>query len=184
MPAPPVVHALISLNEPEPRCGAAGLFLAAAIHREYVTCADCLKASNDVDVSFLATTRPLEATQTPTPFRMDSPERDRGKLAASRVSEKAFRQEVVTAAKAAGWMCYFTWTSVHSPAGFPDLVLVKPPLMLLVELKTEKGKVTKSQRQWLEALAQVTEVVSAVWRPRDLAQIQGLLRSASSMSSG
>ena len=174
----PLVHALISLNEPAPRCGAAGLFLAAALHPAFVTCPECLKA--EIVNKAPGSLQVESGVSTPAPGG-DRVSTDKGG-GKSGVSEKVFRQEVVTAAKAAGWMVYFSWTSIHSPAGFPDLVLVKPPLMLLVELKTDKGKVTKSQRQWLEALAQVTEVVRAVWKPTDLAAIRRLLGEAAGAS--
>lgn len=38
-------------------------------------------------------------------------------------------------------------------AGFPDLVLVRSPELLVIELKREVGKVTDEQYAWLHALA-------------------------------
>jgi hypothetical protein len=46
----------------------------------------------------------------------------------------------------------------------------------MVELKTAAGRLTPAQRQWLDALSQVTTVHSAVWRPGDLDTIVDLLR--------
>ena len=156
MPAPRVVHALTSLNEPEPRCGAAGLFLAAAIDPQFVTCPACRGEEPATDIPISHPTK------------------------RAAMSEKAFRQEVLTTAKEAGWRAYFTWTSIHSPAGFPDLILCKPGHPLLaVELKTAKGRLSKAQREWLEALAQVTDVVACVWRPDDSHAIERLLRAHS-----
>lgn len=162
MPAPPVVHALISLNEPEPRCGAAGLFLAAAIHREYVTCADCLKT----DMAEKAPSLPQDQRSVPD-FRMVG------------VKERDFLAQVLEAAKQASWLAYHTHDSRRSAAGFPDLILVKPGFPIIFsELKTAKGKVSKAQRHWLETLAQGEGVLVCLWRPGDLPQILDLLKRA------
>lgn len=90
------------------------------------------------------------------------------------VAEKAFRQQVLELAQLYGWRCYWTWTSIHSPAGFPDLVLVRPPRLVIAELKTETGKLTAAQETWLVELAQ-TSVETAVWHPSDWEKIVTIL---------
>jgi hypothetical protein len=94
-----------------------------------------------------------------------------------RISEKDFRQQVVDLAHLLGYMVYFTWGSFHSPKGFPDLVLVHPKYkrVIFAELKTETGKLTECQEQWLTALEACGQEVY-VWRPRDLDGIVSLLR--------
>lgn len=60
--------------------------------------------------------------------------------------------------------------------GFPDLVMVHPSVgrLLVVELKSQKGKVTPEQQEWLTAVMVVSDqapgqlVWSAVWRPEHL----------------
>lgn len=52
-------------------------------------------------------------------------------------------------------------------AGFPDLVLTRPPRLLFVELKAGRGKVTDQQEAWLAALGDVPSVEVHVWRPDD-----------------
>lgn len=67
-------------------------------------------------------------------------------------TEKQLREQVRDLCKKLGWMFYFTWTSIHSPRGMPDLILVKPPRVLFVELKTEKGELSDYQKTWTDVL--------------------------------
>ncbi len=83
------------------------------------------------------------------------------------VSERAFRQAILDLCRYTGWKYYFSWTSIHSPAGFPDLVLVRGSELIAAELKSERGRVTPAQQQWLDALS-AAGVEVAVWRPSDL----------------
>lgn len=52
--------------------------------------------------------------------------------------------------------------------GWPDLVLAHPRwhIFAVRELKTNKGRVTPHQRQWIEVLTE-SGVDVAIWRPRD-----------------
>mgnify|MGYP000098728519 CR=1 FL=1 len=93
-----------------------------------------------------------------------------------RLTEKAFAQQVVDLARLLGWRVYRTWLSVRSPAGFPDLVLVRPPRLIFAELKSEKGRLTPAQEAWLELLRQVPGAEVYVWRPADLEEIAAVLR--------
>ncbi len=68
------------------------------------------------------------------------------------ITEKAFESQVKSLAKIFGWRYYHTWRSFHSPAGFPDVVMVRPPRLVFAELKSEKGKTTPEQEGWLEDL--------------------------------
>lgn len=64
-------------------------------------------------------------------------------------------------------------------AGFPDLVLVRPPRLIFAELKADDGELAAAQEAWIAALAQVPGVEIVVWRPADWNQIcQTLHRSA------
>jgi hypothetical protein len=65
--------------------------------------------------------------------------------------------------------------SIHSPAGFPDLVLCRPPRLVVAELKTATGKATLAQQEWLAALGACTGVEAALWRPADWSLIDATL---------
>ncbi len=87
-------------------------------------------------------------------------------------SESAWRDRtVIPYARLKGWRVYFTHTSKFSPAGFPDLVLVRGPRLMMRELKTERGVVTGAQADWLERLY-AAGVDASVWRPSDWPAIQ------------
>ena len=84
------------------------------------------------------------------------------------MTEKELRQSIVRAAKEFGWKVYFSWTSIHSPAGFPDLCMVRGSRLVFAELKTDKGKVTLDQQVWLDALRASGKCEVYLWRPSDI----------------
>jgi len=93
------------------------------------------------------------------------------------VTERDLREWVRDLCGLFGWKMYFSWTSIHSPRGFPDLVLVNPEQkrVIFAELKTEKGKLTPEQEEWLAALAACGQEVY-VWRPGVIEGIAEILR--------
>ncbi len=86
-------------------------------------------------------------------------------------TEKQWLGMVVDLAQTLGWEAYHPWLSIHSPRGWPDLALCRPPRLILAELKTEKGKLTVPQERWLELLRAVPGVEVYLWRPSDLQDI-------------
>lgn len=80
-------------------------------------------------------------------------------------TEKQFMGRVIALAKLNGWKVYHTHDSRRSEPGFPDLVLVRERV-IFAELKADKGKPTKAQREWLLAL-ESGGATFLVWRPRD-----------------
>ena len=92
------------------------------------------------------------------------------------VTEREFDRQVRDFAKMTGWMTYHTWLPIHSPAGFPDLCLVRRDRIVFAELKSAKGKTTPKQDEWLEALRATGKVEVYLWRPDDLQAICELLR--------
>lgn len=103
-----------------------------------------------------------------------------GRVTASRVagelSERQWQQRVVDLAQLRGRRHFHAYSSRRSPAGWPDLALVRTGRLLLAELKTERGRLRPEQRQWLDALGTVTGVEVYVWRPSDWPAVQELLR--------
>ena len=80
--------------------------------------------------------------------------------------------DVVEKAGLTAWMASHTYDSRRSTAGFPDLVLVKPPVVIFAELKTEKGAASKEQEKWLEQLGLCTDIEVHLWRPSDWDEIE------------
>jgi len=94
------------------------------------------------------------------------------------VTERDLREWIRDLCKLFGWKMYFSWTSIHSPRGFPDLVLCNPEQkrVIFAELKTNKGKVTPYQQEWLDALDGAGAEVY-LWRPGDIEGIAEILRA-------
>lgn len=83
------------------------------------------------------------------------------------MTEKVWQREVVRVAREYGWRIYHTLHSVGATPGFPDLVLAHERLgVLFVELKSEKGKTTMAQDDWLATL-RAGGARAEVWRPAD-----------------
>lgn len=79
------------------------------------------------------------------------------------VTEKQLQGRVLDMARLYGWLvAHFhdsrrqvkpgVFVGDKDAAGFPDLVLVRPPEVMFVELKRELGVVSDAQEQWLTAL--------------------------------
>lgn len=98
------------------------------------------------------------------------------------ITEKQFERQVKELAKMFGWLYYHTWRSIHSPAGFPDCVMVRGSRLIFAELKSEKGKVSPAQEEWLDALIGVAkqtnfqEIQVYQWRPHMFDEIAEILR--------
>jgi len=93
-------------------------------------------------------------------------------------SEASFLGQVRRFALEHGWLFHHVRDSRGCDAGFLDVCCAKPghPLMM-VELKSQRGKVTHEQETWLAFLRQVTGVYTDVWRPSDWKTIRRLLES-------
>lgn len=110
------------------------------------------------------------------------------------LTEKLFQRQVLELARIYGWRAYHPFLSKWSEKGFPDLTMVRPRdrRLLFAELKSEKGRVSEDQREWLALLSSVATgrlgvpngeqpdrwptIELYVWRPADWDQIQETLR--------
>lgn len=84
------------------------------------------------------------------------------------MTERELSRNIVREARQLGWLVARTWLSKFSPAGEPDLRMVRNGKLLCWELKSDKGVVSPAQQEWLDALAQVPGVDVRVVRPVDL----------------
>ena len=91
------------------------------------------------------------------------------------VPEKQLDTDVAKLCRALGWKRYHTYRSMRSPAGFPDLTLVRGTRLIFAELKTYLGTVTPEQQEWLDKLKGTFAEVY-VWRPGYMQQIADTLR--------
>ena len=101
------------------------------------------------------------------------------------ISEEQFQKQVIQYAKLRGWrVAHFRpamtksgrWvTAVQADgAGFPDLVLVRGDVVLWMELKAEKGKLSPEQQAWFDALMAARQEVY-VFKPSHWSVIETVL---------
>ena len=91
--------------------------------------------------------------------------------------ERDFQRAVIDLARLMGWRVHHTrpaltrageWrTPIQGDAGFPDLVLCRPPRLIVAELKRVGGKPTAEQQAWLDALHACAGVECYLWTTDD-----------------
>lgn len=100
----------------------------------------------------------------------------------ARITEASWQATVVDLARLRGWMvAHFRparvgtgWRTpvAYDGTGFPDLILARAGQVLALELKTDTGRVTIHQRDWIRELGDHAHII----RPRDWDHLQDLLR--------
>lgn len=91
-----------------------------------------------------------------------------------KLSEARFMAMVIELAKLRRWFVYHTHDSRRSIAGFPDLVLLRPPQLIVAELKVGRNRPTSEQNLWLN-LFEEANVPAYVWRETDWDEIKAVL---------
>ena len=92
------------------------------------------------------------------------------------MTEAQWQQIIIDAARALQWLVYHTYDSRRSNPGWPDLILVKPPRLIALEVKKEKGRVRPEQIAWIDALGQIPGVTAAIVRPSDWDRVEKILK--------
>jgi hypothetical protein len=92
-----------------------------------------------------------------------------------KLTEKAFMAQIKKLALMTGWTWYHPYDSRKSTAGFPDLVLIRPPRIIFAELKVETGFLTPKQQEWAFALRECPGVKYYLWTPKDWDEIEAAL---------
>lgn len=104
------------------------------------------------------------------------------------LTEKEFQKAVVKRAKELGFLVMHAeramvrnsdgsrrWIT-NTVKGFPDLVLVKPPRIIFLELKKDRrSKMSDEQTEWLSALQRCSEIEAFCVTPTDGAYIEEML---------
>lgn len=92
-----------------------------------------------------------------------------------RVNERDWQRTVIDYARWRGWdLRYHTQHSLGSEPGYPDWTLVHDRVVF-VELKGDGGKLTASQRRWVDGLTGAGAEVH-VWWPSDWHHVERVLR--------
>jgi len=59
--------------------------------------------------------------------------------------------------------------------GFPDYIAFRGRRAIVIELKSDKGRLTEGQKKWLAAAAEAG-LEAYVWRPKDFDTVRKVLR--------
>lgn len=86
--------------------------------------------------------------------------------AAPKLTERMLQDNITALCRWLGLLCYHTHHSMHSAAGFPDLVIVGRSV-IFAELKSTTGELTKAQTAWAEAIDEADNGRHFIWRPAD-----------------
>jgi len=89
--------------------------------------------------------------------------------------EQTFQREVQEFARANEWIDWHQLKSKGTRAGFPDLVLLREPDCLWIELKAPNGKVTTAQKEMHDMLRACGQTIY-VWKPEDWDEIVEVLK--------
>jgi Holliday junction resolvase len=68
-----------------------------------------------------------------------------------------------------------TPTQGNSSKGFPDIVAVRSPRVLWIEVKTNTGRTTPEQKQWVESLRSSGQEAHVLHFPRDWHRFDALI---------
>lgn len=103
------------------------------------------------------------------------------------MNESQFQKQVIQLAQLYGWrVAHFrpAWskdgqrcmTAVQADGkGFPDLCMVKRARLLFAELKSDKGKLSPEQDEWITELTNSMRCEVYIWRPENWDEIQEIL---------
>ena len=109
-------------------------------------------------------------------------------IAVLSLTEAAWSARVTDTAKLFGWrFAHFRpartakgWrTAMQGDRGFPDLCLLRPPRLILAELKSDTGRVNAEQSDWIAELTSVPGIEVYIWRPSDWESIYTTLAKES-----
>lgn len=93
-----------------------------------------------------------------------------------RVTEKAWQATILEAAQVLGYLCFHAYDSRRSEPGFPDLLCVRDGRVVVIECKTETGRVTPAQATWLALLATVPGINVMIARPSQWDDVESVLK--------
>lgn len=83
-----------------------------------------------------------------------------------KLTERQLQDNITGLCRWLGLLCYHTHHSMHSAAGFPDLVIVGTSV-IFAELKSATGDMTKAQTAWADAIDEADNGRHFLWRPAD-----------------
>lgn len=96
---------------------------------------------------------------------------------AAALTEAQMLAGIRKAAEQLGYQCYHTTYAVGSTPGYPDLTIVGHGKTFFYELKGPRGRVSRDQQAWIDALFEAGQRARIVW-PQDYDSVLEELASA------
>lgn len=93
----------------------------------------------------------------------------------SLIPESEWEQQVEQIASLFGWLKFHTYDARRSEEGFPDLILLRPPRLVVSELKKMGEDPRAEQLGWLRSF-RACGAETYIWRPSDFDQVMEILR--------
>jgi len=95
----------------------------------------------------------------------------------NRMKEKYLQEQVRWLARLCGYdFIYHTWDSRNSPAGFPDIIILKDGRMIVAEIKREGEQPSPEQYFWLLEFSKIRQAEVYLWCPSDWDEIESVIR--------
>lgn len=92
-----------------------------------------------------------------------------------KVTEAQFQDQVRQVALWLQWAFYHTHDSRKSDEDFPDCIMVRPPRLIVAELKVDGKDATPGQQWWLDLFARAG-AETYVWHPSEIGKIMEILK--------
>jgi hypothetical protein len=92
------------------------------------------------------------------------------------MTEADYQGRIVEYASLCRWRLYSAvpclrrdgrWRTSVTSSGWPDIIAVRGPVLAAFEVKTDSGRPSADQLDWLRALADVEHVTAQLVRPQD-----------------
>lgn len=104
------------------------------------------------------------------------------------VTEAVYQAVIVKVARHHGWHVVHTyrtkvgpgqWRTATTENGVPDLMLMRPPSLVFLEVKAQKGTAAPEQIAWIADAQACTGVEAYIVRPTDWSSVAELLTAGS-----
>ena len=102
---------------------------------------------------------------------------DARKVLDAAMPEIDFMAQIIECAEACGWWVFHVHDSRRSNPGWPDLVLLRGVVMILLEIKAKKGRRRPEQIAVIARLKQVKYVFADFAEPSNWPEIEAVLKS-------
>ena len=91
-------------------------------------------------------------------------------------SERELQRTIADLADLGRWRWFHDADARLNRAGLPDIIAVRAPRLVFMELKREEGRLRPEQEEWLAELGRCTSVEAFLWRPDQFDEAREVLR--------